>query len=65
MLEGMIALATLAGEEQPKLAELAGRLQPSREGKKLHLRFESDSQSVFDFLKEQWERNQNQHGKKK
>jgi len=65
MLEGMIALATLAGEEQPKLAKLAGHLEPSREGKKVHLRFESDSQSVFDFLKDQWERNRKQHGKKK
>ncbi|UCF16289.1 MAG: hypothetical protein JSW59_02290 [Phycisphaerales bacterium] len=63
MLEGMIALASLAGEDQPKLAKLAGHLQPLCEGNIVHLRFESDSQSVFDFLKEQWEQKQKKQGK--
>jgi len=59
----MIALATLTGEDQPKLAELAKHLQPSCEGNIVQLRFESDSQSLFDFLKEQWERQQQQKDK--
>ena len=62
MLGGMIALAALAGEDQPKLAELARRLKPSCEGNTVRLRLESDSQSLFDFLKE-WERQQEQKDK--
>jgi len=63
MLGGIIALAALAGEDQPKLAEFAGHLKPSCEGNTVRLRFELDSQLVFDFLKEQWEKKQKQQGK--
>ena len=63
MLDGLIALALLAGEDKPKLAEFAGHLKPSCEGNTVRLRFEMDSQSVFDFLNEQWEQKQEQQGK--
>ena len=63
MLDGMIALTLLAGEDQPKLAEFAGHLEPSCEGNTVRLRFELDSQSVFDFLKEQQEQKQKQQDK--
>ena len=63
MLDGLIALALLAGKDQPKLAEFAGYLKPSCEGNTVRLRFEMDSQSVFDFLNEQWEQKQEQQDK--
>jgi hypothetical protein len=63
MLGGMIGLAALAGEDQPKLAEFARHLRPSCEGNTVRLRFESDSRSLFEFLKEQWQRQQEQKDK--
>jgi hypothetical protein len=60
MLEGMIALAKLAAQEQPKLAALAEQVRISSAGKTTQARFEADAQTVFDFLKKQWEQNQQQ-----
>lgn len=57
MLAGMIAFASLAGENQPRLAEVAKHIQSSYEDKTVYLRVEAASQSVFDLLKEQWDRN--------
>lgn len=56
VLEGIIAFATLSGEQQPKLAELAKKVKLSCAQNTVGARFESDSQSVFQFLKEQWEK---------
>ncbi|MCX5637605.1 MAG: hypothetical protein NTX52_07935, partial [Planctomycetota bacterium] len=56
VLEGIIAFATLSGEQQPKLAELAQKVKLSCAQNTVGVRFESDSQSVFQFLKEQWEK---------
>ena len=56
VLEGIIAFAALSGEQQPKLAELAKKIKLSCAQNTVGARFESDSQSVFQFLKEQWER---------
>jgi hypothetical protein len=61
VLEGIIAFATLSGEQQPKLAELAKKVKLSCAQNTAGARFESDSQSVFQFLKEQWEK-KNQAG---
>ena len=63
ILGGMIAMASLAGEDKPKLAELARLLKPSCQGNTVRLRFDLDSQSLFDFLKEQWQRQQEQKDK--
>jgi hypothetical protein len=63
MLAGMIAFASLAGEAQPQLAELAKHLQLSWEDKTVHLHFESEPQLVFDLLKEQWSRSREQQDK--
>jgi len=60
MLQGMIAMATLAGQEQPALGEMVRKIQLSTEGKTTHLRFEAQAQSVFDFLKKQWEQKKQQ-----
>jgi hypothetical protein len=56
VFEGIIAFATLSGEQQPKLAELAQKVKLSCAQNTVGVRFESDSQSVFQFLKEQWEK---------
>jgi len=58
VLEGIIAFGTLSGEQQPKLAELAKKVKLSYEQNTVTVgvRFESDPQSVFQFLKEQWEK---------
>ncbi|MBA7660493.1 hypothetical protein ES703_68495 [subsurface metagenome] len=54
--EGIIAFATLASEEQPKLAELAKKLKLSCEQNTVRVHFESDAEAVVQFLKEQWEK---------
>jgi hypothetical protein len=64
MLEGIIAFAVLAGEEQPKLAELAKKVKVTCENKTVQVRFESDPESVVQFLKEQWQKNKEKDNKK-
>ena len=56
VLEGVIAFATLSGEQQPKLAELAQKVKLSCAQNTVAVHFESDPESVFQFLKEQWEK---------
>lgn len=58
MLDGMIAFLTLAGEEQPKLAELVQKVEVSRAQNTVEVHFESDSESLVKFLEEEWERKQ-------
>jgi len=57
MLEGIIAFAVLAGEEQPKLAELAKKVKVTCENKTVQVHFESGPESVVQFLKDQWQKN--------
>jgi len=54
--EGIIAFVTLSGQEQPKLAELAKKVKLSCEQNTVRFHFESDPESVVQFLKEQWEK---------
>lgn len=54
ILDGIIAFATLAGEEQPKLAELAKKVELSCVQNTIQVRFKASSETVFSFLKEQW-----------
>lgn len=54
MLQGIIAMAQLAGQEQPKLSELAKTLNVTRVDKVAQVRFEVPAQSLLAFLKEQW-----------
>jgi len=63
MLEGIIALAALAGEDQPGLTELAKHLHLSCEDKTVHLRFEADSKALLDFFKAQHGNKQKQQCK--
>ena len=58
MAQGVVAMAQLATQEQPKLSELAKNVTVSRDDKIVQGRFEAPTQSVFAFLKEQWEKKQ-------
>ena len=60
LLEGIIAMAQLSGNEQPQLAELAKGLTIARIDKTTRVRFVTNSQSLFQFLKEQWQQKQKQ-----
>jgi len=59
-LQGVVAMAQLAGQEQPKLSELAGNVAVSQEDRTTRVRFEAAAQSIFGFLKEQWEKKNQQ-----
>ena len=59
MLEGIIAFLTLAGSEQPTLAELANKLKLSSVDRTVAINFESSTESVFAFLKEIWQAEKN------
>jgi len=56
ILEGIIAFAMLTGEEDPKLAELAAMVELSCQLNTVRVHFESDSEAVVQFLKEQWQK---------
>jgi len=60
MLEGIIALATLAAEEQPALAELAKGVKLSQQGRTTQVRFETELRTLFNFLKAQWQQSRQQ-----
>jgi hypothetical protein len=63
MLEGILAFASLTNEEQPKLAELAKKVKVSCEQNKVKVKFESAPEVVVQFLKEQWQKNQQKDSK--
>jgi len=60
MAQGVLALAQLAAQEQPKLSEWAKSVNVARNDKTVQARFEAASQSIFAFLKEQWQKKQQQ-----
>jgi hypothetical protein len=60
MVQGVVAMAQLATQEQPKLSELAKNVNVTRQDKTVQVRFEAPAQSVFAFLKEQWEQKKQQ-----
>ncbi len=54
MMDGLLAFAMLASADQPKLAELAQKVQTSRVVDTLRVRFEAPSESLVALLKELW-----------
>lgn len=60
LLQGIVAMTQLAAQEQPKLSELARNVQITHQDKAMQVRFQAASQSVFGFLKEQWQKQQSQ-----
>lgn len=60
MAQGVLAMVQLAAQEQPKPSELAKNVNVAREDKTVQVRFEAASQSIFTFLKEQWEQKKQQ-----
>lgn len=63
MLEGILAFVSLPNEEQPKLAELAKKIKINCEVKTVKVKFESAPEMVVQFLKEQWQKNQQKDSK--
>ncbi|MHC4543399.1 MAG: hypothetical protein ACYTDW_00360 [Planctomycetota bacterium] len=57
MLEGILAFVSLPNEEQPKLAELAKKVKVSCELSTVYIYFGSGPKAVVQFLKEQWQKN--------
>ena len=57
MLEGIIAFVSLPNEQQPLLAELAKKIKVSCEHQKVQALFQSEPESVVQFLKEEWLKN--------
>ena len=55
MVEGLVAFLTLAGGENPTLAELAKKLDVSSANRNVAIHFESPSETVVAFLKEIWQ----------
>jgi len=60
MAQGLVAMAQLAAQEQPKLSELAKNVNVVRNDKTVQARFEAPAQSIGAFLKEQWQKKQQQ-----
>jgi len=58
MMDGLLAFAMLASAEQPKLAELAQKVQTSRVQDTLRVRFETPAESLVALLKELWQMQQ-------
>jgi hypothetical protein len=55
MFQGLVAAISLAGQEQPKLSELAKGVTVSRADKTAQVRFAAPAQAVFEFVKQQLE----------
>ena len=60
LVQGVVAMAQLATQEQPKLSELAKSVNVTRQDKTVQVRFEAPAQAIFAFLKEQWEQKKQQ-----
>jgi hypothetical protein len=63
MLEGILAFVSLPNEEQPNLAELAKKIKINCEDKTVKVKFESAPEMVIQFLKEEWQKNQQKDSK--
>ena len=53
-------MAQLAAQEQPKLGELAKKVSILRTDKTIQVRFGAPTQTLFGFLKEQWQKQRQQ-----
>jgi hypothetical protein len=63
MLDGIIAFVSLPNEAQPKLPELAKKVKINCQDKTVKVKFESEPEVVVQFLKEEWQKNQQKESK--
>ncbi|UCG55586.1 MAG: hypothetical protein JSU70_12035 [Phycisphaerales bacterium] len=56
ILEGVIAFVSLSGEDRPRLAELAKKVELSCQGNSVRVHLGCDPRAVFELLREQWEK---------
>lgn len=54
MLQGLVAMIQFSANEQPRLAELAKNINISQADKTTEVRIEAPTQAIFQFIKEQW-----------
>jgi hypothetical protein len=64
MIQGVIALLNLAGNDQPQVAELAAAIKLTTKKKLVHVHFEKDVEEVAAVLREEWEKQQAQKNEK-
>lgn len=64
MLEGILAFISMPNEEQQILAELAKKIKINCEVKTVKVRFVSEHEVVVQFLKQEWQKNQQKNSKK-
>jgi hypothetical protein len=62
ILDGVLAVAVLAGEEQPELANLAKCVRLSCDGNAVRVRLEADARIVFETLKKKSQQRDQQSG---
>jgi hypothetical protein len=62
LLQGLIAMVQLSANEQPQLAELVKNLSISQTDKTTQVRFEAPTQTIFQFLKDQWAKQKSTQG---
>jgi len=63
MLEGIIAFVSLPNEQQPLLPELAKKIKVSCEKSNVQAVFQNEPESVVQFLKEEWLKNNKSQSK--
>lgn len=54
MLQGLVAMVQMSANEQPQIAELTKGLNISQADKTTQVRFEAPTQTIFQFIKDQW-----------
>lgn len=58
LIDGILAFASLSGDDRPRLADLATKVQATRIEDTIRIRFLTSSVSLMDMIKEQWEKNE-------
>lgn len=64
MIQGVIALLNLAGNDQPEIAKLAAAIKLTTKKKLVQVHFEKDIENIASFLKEEWKKQQAQKSEK-
>jgi hypothetical protein len=60
LIQGMIAFLNLAGQEQPKIAELASSIKLTTRRNTVRVHFEHDIDKIYKFVKAEWKKKQAQ-----
>ncbi|MCD6392636.1 MAG: hypothetical protein J7M40_03930 [Planctomycetes bacterium] len=64
MIQGLIALLNLAGNDQPEVAKLAAAIKLTTKKKLVHVHFEKDVEEIAAVLRAEWKKQQAQKSEK-